>query len=395
MGDTNMCTDNPIILKKTLNSPTIICLQKRADKVIPSESDIIEANKLAFNDEIGEVTNRITEMIVRRDSFPVDSAEYAELTYRIMCGQHYQQVTIDRAKGIIAKSMPEYWYSQRGNIIKDGDTAEIIAKKTLNEKIAATKKPYFMCYVYPKLKSENNKYLKNNDKCATRRFGKYGILSVQDIRDYPDKTPEMIEFLEYFDKLSPVDNGVSTINRICWFFEDAFRDCLSNISYYMINVLQKPFDYTMLRSDAEYSRVGYEAVSKIYQDYKNRVKKYQSGADLKRSAAEENFVEYSLLISHIRNQCLQICPNEDELCNIVLDLCYQTEHSKQFAWDICGDIFVRNLIKHNDNIIHYPMVVDCAGEFEYCGHQFTMKQKALEVDYEEIDSYEGNPRQVS
>ena len=93
-GDTNMCTDNSIILKKTLNSPTIICLQKRAEKIAPGESDIVEANKLAFNDEIGEVTNRITEMIVRRDSFPVDSEEYKELSYRIMCGQHYQQVTI-------------------------------------------------------------------------------------------------------------------------------------------------------------------------------------------------------------------------------------------------------------------------------------------------------------
>ena len=392
MGDTNMCTDNPIILKKTLNSPTIICLQKRADKVIPQESDIIEANKLAFNDEIGEVTNRITEMIVRRNSFPVDSEEYKVLSYRIMCGQHFQQVTIDRAKGIIAKSMPEEWYSQRVNIVKSEDSAEIVSRKRLNEKIAATKKPYFMCYVYPKLKSENNKYLKNNNKCAIRRFGKYGISCVDDIRNYPAKTQEMIEFLEFFDRLSPVDNGVSTINRICWFFEDAFRECLSNISYYMVNVMQKPFDYSFLRNDSEYSRIGYEAVEAIYQDYKNKIKRYKAATDIER-ASEQDFADYSLSINYFKSKCLEVCPNEDELCNIVLDLCYQTEHSKQFAWDVCGDIIVKNLIKRNNNIIHYPAVVAGKGEFEYCGRQFNMKE--LEVDYAEVDSDEGNPRQVS
>ena len=88
-----MCTDNPVIVKNTTNAPTIICLQRKAEKKVPTEADIISANKLAFNDEIGIVTNHITS---------VDSAEYKELAYRIMCGQLFQQNTIDRAKGIIA-----------------------------------------------------------------------------------------------------------------------------------------------------------------------------------------------------------------------------------------------------------------------------------------------------
>ena len=374
MGDTNMCTDNPIILKRTLNSPTIVCLQKRAEKIVSEESDIIEANKLAFNDEIGEVTNRITEMIVRRDSFPVGSKEYKELSYRIMCGQHYQQVTIDRAKGIIAKSMPEYWYSLRNNRVNEDDTPEVAEQKRINECIAATKKPYFMCYVYPKLKAENTKYIKSNNQSAVRKFGKYGIKSVDDIRSYPDKT---------HDRLSPVDNGDSTINRICWFFEDAFKNCLSDISRYMINITQKPFDYTILQSTDEYSCIDYNAVSKIYQEYKRKIKHYEGVADLQRSNAEQDFAEYSILINHFRKQCFEVCPSEEELCNIVLDLCYQTEHSKQFAWDVCGNTIIQNLLKQNNNTIHFPKMVSDNGEFDYCGRKFVMVEKVLSDDTDE------------
>ena len=121
-GDTNMCTDNPILLRRTLNSPTIVCVQRKAEKKVPTESDIIKANKLAFNDDIGIVTNHVTSMIERQAGFMPGSKEYDVLSYRIMCGQLYQQNTIDRAKGIIAKPMPEYWYSYRDCLPKQTDT---------------------------------------------------------------------------------------------------------------------------------------------------------------------------------------------------------------------------------------------------------------------------------
>lgn len=91
-----MCTDNPIIVRKTENKPTIICMQKKADKTIPTEEDIIQSNKLAFNDDIGVVTNHVTSMFEVQAGFSKDSDEYKELDYRIMCGQLYQQNTIKR-----------------------------------------------------------------------------------------------------------------------------------------------------------------------------------------------------------------------------------------------------------------------------------------------------------
>lgn len=94
-GDTNMCTDNPLIVSRTKNSPTIICLQKKAEKKVPTEEDIIASNKLAFNDDIGVVTNHVTSMIEVQSGYAPETLEYETLAYRIMCGQLYQQNTID------------------------------------------------------------------------------------------------------------------------------------------------------------------------------------------------------------------------------------------------------------------------------------------------------------
>lgn len=90
MGDTNMDTDNPIILKRTLNSPTIMCIQRKAEKKIPTEEDIVASNKLGFSDDIGTITNHITSMFEVQASFEKGSKEYQELSYRIMCGQLYE-----------------------------------------------------------------------------------------------------------------------------------------------------------------------------------------------------------------------------------------------------------------------------------------------------------------
>ena len=95
MGDTNMCTDNPVILRCYKKQPTIICMQRKADKKVPTEADIVAANKLAFNDEIGIVTNHATSMIERRAAYDPGSKEYIVLDYRIKTSQNYQQNTID------------------------------------------------------------------------------------------------------------------------------------------------------------------------------------------------------------------------------------------------------------------------------------------------------------
>ena len=50
-------TNNTILLKHTENLPPIYCIQRKGNKVVPTETDMIQANKGSFGDAIGPITN--------------------------------------------------------------------------------------------------------------------------------------------------------------------------------------------------------------------------------------------------------------------------------------------------------------------------------------------------
>ena len=385
-GDTNMCTDNPIIVNRTKNSPTIICLQKKAEKKVPTEEDIIASNKLAFNDDIGMVTNHVTSMIEVQSGYEPGTPEYETLAYRIMCGQLYQQNTIDRAKGIIAKPMPSNWYTLHESKVTEDDDAETVKQKEFNFQIAAAKKPYFMTYVYPRLKSENDTYIRNNNRGVIRRFNQYGINSIEDLENYEDKTDAMTEYLDYYHKRMPVGNNPCVVNRISWIFENVFKNYLSKFSRYMREANQSEFDYRILKSGVAYSKVTYNKVLELYKEYNRRVEEYQKKIRTEKVEKDSEWMERFQFVEFFKTECYKVCSNEEELCDIVLDICYTKEKSKQFAWDICGTVILQNLLNHNGHRIHYPQMVSEGGEFTYCGKQFIMCEKEVEVksdDYSE------------
>ncbi len=366
-GDMFFTTDNPIILKHTLNSATIECIQRTAEKIIPTEDDMVRANKLSFGDEIGITTNRITALIEKQAMFDPGSEEYRTLAYRIMCGQHYQQCAIDKAKGILAKPMPKYWYDKSACNKLPEDTDEQKHFKELCLRIAAEKKPYFMKYVYPDLMAEYNKYLKDTNSKCIREFK----MSVSDLMQKPNKTVPEKEFMEYYQKFMPVGDNPCTINRIAWLFEDTFRSYLSK------NTKAGEFHASILKSGVAYRRRDYQKIEKIKAEYDDSVKYYQQSANKQRLDKDEVSINRRILLQKFKAKCEEICPNEKELCDILIDLCYSSSKSKQFAWDICGKVMIENLLAKNDYTIHYPVRVEADGEFEFGGEQFMMRQKKL------------------
>lgn len=93
-GDLVLLTDNEILVDNLVELPAIMCVQRRAEKRVITEQDLIQSNIDSFGDEIGKITNRITSMFEVQAKFPEDSAEYKELDYRIKCGQLHQQNAI-------------------------------------------------------------------------------------------------------------------------------------------------------------------------------------------------------------------------------------------------------------------------------------------------------------
>lgn len=359
-GDTNMDTDNPIILRRTKNSPTIVCVQHKADKVIPDDTSIIESNKLAFNDDIGTVTNRVTTMIERQANSDLPDEAYNELSDRIMCGQHYQQCTIDRAKGIIAKPMPDEWYSRRPNVVKDGDDKETIERKHFNMSIVADRKPYFMIYVYPHLKKEYDIFVKNVD------FKSYSLFSkgIDELLVSNSLTKDEKEFLNYYYMLLPVGYNPCVVNRISWIFENEFSGYLRKINNSSL------FDYNIMKSETSYSKANYNQIMNMYNTYIMKLDKLRKRARLERF--DDITAEKQKIADVFRAECEVICTNEEELCNIVLDICYGKNSTKQFAWDICGEQIIKNLLKRKSNKICFPKFCDKHPDFQYEGIGFSM-----------------------
>lgn len=90
-GDLVMLTDDHTLVDNLVELPALMCVQRKAVKKIVNEYDTIRSNIDSFGDEIGMTTNWITSMFDVRSQFERGSREYEELSYRIMCGQLFQQ----------------------------------------------------------------------------------------------------------------------------------------------------------------------------------------------------------------------------------------------------------------------------------------------------------------
>ena len=370
-GDLVFLTDNRVLVDRHIPSPALMCAQRKATKRISTEEDFIRSNIESFGNEIGQTTNYITSMFEVQSKFNYGSDEYEILGYRIKCGQLYQQNAIDKAKGIICKPMPRSWHDRHSvNSIDDNDIRE------LYRSIAAVRKPYFMRYIYPSLMKEYNTYINNTNRNALREFQ----MTVDEMHalPYKDLTDRQKEFLYYFDQFMPVGDGDCIMNKICRKFENEFDRYISKHNF------ASQFDYTIMKSDAEYTPQQFYNIKRLYDDYNKRLAGYAVFADYERTDSYESISELAMMNDEFLKQCERICPNHAVLCNIVLDLCYKKSSTKRFAWSMCGDEIINNLLKHNDYIISYPYF-DEDGEITYHGNSFSVATKKIEVIQDATD----------
>lgn len=373
-GDCVINTSFDLLVRKTQQLPAIVCVQRKAPKCVPNNDDIMRSNINSFGNAVGGVTNKITSMFEVQANFPKDSREYRLLDYRIKCGQLYQQNAIDKTKGIEAKPMPDTWYNWIANKQTKATDNEQRKSFWMNRKIIADKKPYFMQYIYPSERAELNNYRKKNNEKSLMRFR----LTLDQLVKKENKTKEEERFVScYYDRM-PLGIGPCTINKICWRIEELFDH---------INFSDDvDFDYTIMKSDIAYSDKVYGKIKKLYESYKRSLQSYIQYAKTERIKSDERQIQKYLLKEEFKEKCLRDCPNEDMLCNIVLDLCYsKSKNSKQFAWDMCGEVFVKNLLRRNNYKITYPEF-DEDGEIEFAGMNFSMKQVDIKVDVDMEDT---------
>lgn len=365
-GDLVMLTDNNVLVNKLNTLPALMCAQRRAAKKISTEDDFIISNIESFGNDIGQTTNWITSMFEVRAGFDKNTKEYDTLSYRIKCGQLYQQNAIDKAKGIVCKPMPKNWHDRHTvNKIEDDD------KRNFYKSIVADKKPYFMKYIYPNLMRQYNTYIKNTNKNALREF-QLAVPELYEINE-SKRTSRQKEFLKYYELRMPVGLNDCVMNKICRRFENEFD------GYIKKQNARGHFDYSIMKNDMGYTPKQYNAIKKIYEDYNKRLASYAVFANYERVDDCESFMTLSIMNEEFKKECSKVCSNKHILCNIILDICYTRNSTKRFAWNMCGEEIIHNLLSKNNYTISYP-VIDDNGYIDFYQNYFVIKNKTVGGD---------------
>ena len=354
-GDLVMLTDNDVLVRKHRRMPALMCMQRKAKKAVPTEADLIRANIESFGNDIGKTTNYITSMFDVQSRFNKDSDEYKMLEYRIRCGQLYQQNVIDKAKGIVAKPMPQEWHDRYAAArMPDPEQRRLYCA------ISADRKPYFMRYIYPDLMKQYNRYIKNTRRTCLREYG----VTVEELMDTPYTmlTEDQREYLHYYLRHLPVSDGDSVMNRICRKIESEFDSAA-------MRRRGRFFDYTIMKSGCGYTYSHYNAVLRLYEDYSRMLRSSRIHAAYDGGERDAYETAYAIMRDEFRRSCTEVCSDEKELCDILLDICYERSSTKCFVWDMCAATIIENLLEKNGNIISFP-TADPDGDICYCGSRF-------------------------
>ena len=360
-SDIFFTTNNRVLLDNTRDLPCIQCVQRRAEKKIVKEKDIIKSNKNSFGDAIGSTTNIITSQICLQADFEPNSEEYKVLDYRILCGQLLQQNSIDRSKGIIAKPMPKHWKDMRA------------CDNEFDVTIAADKKPYFFIYNYSYLKKRYEDYVEDRKINCRIRFN----MDLDTLLKLDNLTDEQRDFVYYYYKYIPVLDSNCLVNKICHKVEDFDHFNFSNSE-------DTNFDTDLIRiPNVTYTESEKDKVEEIYKFYCQTVSEYMQQMKSDNIDTSQRQLDLQKYKQIFKSDCETVCPDINKLCNILIDICYNNRNKKQFVWDVCGETIINNMLARNNNKISFP-VSDSNGDIKYRGERFRMESIILEEKGEEL-----------
>ena len=366
MGDILFTTNNKVLVDKHVQLPALDCQQRGAVKVKSSEITeemSAETNARNFNSNVGAITNIGTSMLNLQANFSEEDPEYAELEYRTICIQHFQQLVIDSVKnGFKMKPMNKMWNNLQACLPDQDDTEELAELKEFNKKICAYRKPFFFVYRYNATKAEYDKYVKKVDSKLKQKYR----ISLSELLEREDLSEELLEERKRFYDRCPVDMSPGVINRIAWAVNKKFDD------FSRLPKIQ--FDKEILKSNVEYSKTDFYRVREVYKEYRDAIKNLAKKTKCDEIDEEENgFTNKAVIDLMFKGKFYEVCSNEKALCNILIDLLYDKPNSKCVVWDICGDTVIGNLLEKSGYLMAYPEVAEEDEDFSCCRKKFKMK----------------------
>ncbi|MCM3387311.1 RNA dependent RNA polymerase [Ureibacillus chungkukjangi] len=368
-GDIVFTTDNEIILNNIIPNLNVITYEKATAK--PQKlngTNILSTDLRSFNSKIGAITNYSTTFISMLANFEKDSEGYNELIKRIKLLRRYIGDSIDQAKGIKTKPFPSEW---KKRVFVDKNEAEDVKKeKYYHNSLVANKKPYFMIYIYDKLRAEYREHKRKCDRTCKEKFG----CNLNQLMNKSDKTKEEIYFINTYYRNMPVIKNNSIMNTLCKMIEEVdFKHKKSKNNENIDEIYAILSDFSIKIDESKLEKL-LELRKKFN---KKRNFKYKNNAISSLNTDSDGEVRQEDIINEfyeeIRNEAYSICSNAKELANhlIFIDYKLHPNDPKDFTWHIGVDGMLEILEAKSDMNIEMPMK-DNDGEY-YLGEKYSLR----------------------
>ncbi len=345
-GDILMTTNNPYFLKGVEENLLPITYDKQsAPKEEINFNSCCRADLSSFDTKIGIITNYSTSLYSLEAKHTGEKQK--EIRTRLKILRREQGNQIDKAKGVQITGFPLHWI--KWSKIKEEDSEETISKKKFNNDIIIEKKPYFMTYVYPSLRSELRKWLENMNTYSKKVFG----LTVQELAEKREKTKEEEDFMHTYHKYVPVDLTPCTTNRLSFIMEKVVLD----LKLWKNTV--EDVDY-ILASGRPVDPIKLSKVSRLYKEYMTDKKNKKK---LEKMYHLEDLVSNTLEKEELLEKILKII-NKEEL----IDYCLCIDN-KAFTWEIEPESLLKNIFNNHQSDVWLPE--ECLhGEYSYLNKKY-------------------------
>ena len=133
------------------------------------------------------------------------------------------------------------------------------------------------------------------------------------------------------------------MNRLCFIVENELEKLRLKLN-------QQEFDFSILKSSCNYP-INKNTKTQIINISKTWVNSYKSVFTKNKqdeNTSNQKNIEFLARVKENLSEIffkegIEICTNENYLCDILIDIFYKNKSYKNVLWLICGDIIVKNL----------------------------------------------------
>lgn len=355
--DITFSTSQEEFIKGASGGKPVTYEKKLPPKNIIDEDKLYLADINTMGSKIGWITNLGTTLYALLPLFEKESQEYKEVIKRLIIIRKSQGNEIDRGKGILVKSLPQW---NKWNPPDDNFTVEEEMLRQLKNKLVINRRPKFMIYLYP---DYMRKFKNHRDIYQNYCESLYGY-NLEDLISKKNKTEYETELYTKYQEFNPFIDSKSIMGIICNYMEDSLEEIKMQLKD------GEDFDIdSLINKDIPIDENKIKKMKDLYRKF-NAIKKGIYYFDDNNESIGYKFSKLNELAYE------SISSNNSELANLAVTLCYKEYKSignRDFCWKIFGEEIISNLIGNYFDYIEIPLKDDM-GDIYYLDKRYSIKR---------------------